>query len=170
VSGFAEALPFVLRMEGGYADDPVDRGGATNRGVTQATYDAYRASQGLPPRPVREITDEEVEHVYHERYWTAAKCDALPWPASAVVFDSAVNHGVGRAARMLQEALGVKVDGIIGPVTLAAAGTADPHQLVNEMLWVRVDFYYRISNGDQVKFLRGWLRRLLHLRKEARAA
>ena len=33
------------------------------------------------------------------------------------------------------------------------------------MLWARVDYYYSISRGNQIKFLRGWLRRLLHLRK-----
>lgn len=168
MSGFATALPFVLRMEGGYVNDPVDRGGTTNKGITQRTYSAWLTNQGRPSRPVREITDEEVEQIYHLCYWSAAKCDALPWPASAAHFDAAVNHGVARAARMLQEALGVKVDGIIGPVTLAAAGSADTQQLVNAMLWIRVDFYYRITAGDQVKFLRGWLRRLLHLRKEVR--
>lgn len=166
MSGFTTALPFVLRMEGGYVNDPVDRGGATNKGITQATYSSWLSTQGRPSRPVREITDEEVEQIYHLCYWLPAKCDALPWPASAAVFDAAVNHGVSRATRMLQEALLVKVDGIIGPATLAAAEGADPHQLVGELLWVRVDFYYRISRGDQVKFLRGWLRRLLHLRKE----
>lgn len=170
MSGFREALPFVLRMEGGYVHDPDDRGGATNKGVTQGTYDAWLESVGQPSRSVRELTDDEVEAIYHGRYWVEAKCDALPWPVSAAHFDAAVNHGVGRAKRMLQEALGVTADGIVGPVTLAAAAAADPAELMNGMLWIRVDFYYRISRGNQLKFLRGWLRRLLHLRRGVASA
>ena len=42
MSGFVQALPVVLRFEGGYADHPNDPGGATNKGITQAVFDAYR--------------------------------------------------------------------------------------------------------------------------------
>ena len=61
MSGFAQALPVILKHEGGYVTDPVDRGGATNFGVTQATYDAWRASVREKVRPVKEITTDEVE-------------------------------------------------------------------------------------------------------------
>ncbi len=163
MSGFAQALPVILRFEGGYVNDPVDRGGATNKGVTQATFDRWLTSSGEATRPVKEITDDEVEAIYHRDYWLAAKCDALPWPVSLAHFDAAVNHGVGRACRLLQEALDVPADGIVGPKTLAAAAAADPRSLVNRLLWVRLGFYHTISEGNQVKFLRGWLRRVLHL-------
>ena len=74
---FAAALPFILRWEGGFVDDPDDRGGRTNKGVTQAVYQAWRADQGLPGQDVRQISDEEVASIYYERYWLTAKCDAL---------------------------------------------------------------------------------------------
>lgn len=165
MSGFKQALPFVLRMEGGYVDDPDDRGGATNFGITQATYDAWRESVDQDRRPVRQITRGEVEMIYHARYWRAAKCDALPWPLSAAHFDAAVNHGVERAGKLLQEALGVTVDGIIGPQTLGAVESSDVARVLRDLLWIRLDFYYRISTGTQIKFLRGWLRRMIHLRE-----
>lgn len=168
MSGFAQALPIVLSAEGGYSSDPRDRGGETNFGVTQATYHEWLDSIGERRRPVRDITPEEVERVYHARYWLAAKCDALPWPVSAAHFDAAVNHGVGRAVRMLQEVLGVAIDGVFGPVTMAAAEGVDPGELVNDLLWIRIAFYQRISRGDQVAFLRGWLARILELRKGLR--
>ncbi len=170
MSGFARALPFVLRMEGGFVNDPHDPGGATNRGVTQSTYDAWRRSKGEPVRPVKEITSDEVEAIYHERYWLAAKCDALPWPVSLAVFDAAVNHGVGRAVRLLQDAAGVPVDGMIGPKTLGAIAALPPRELLERMFWGRVEFYVTISEGPKAKFLRGWVRRVLHLRTEACAA
>lgn len=167
MSGFRQALPVVLGVEGGFVDNPNDRGGATNFGVTEAVYHDWLRSQGLPIRPVREITLEEAEQLYHLNYWLLAMCDALPWPVSLSVFDAAVNHGVGRAKRLLQEALCVKVDGIIGPVTLAAAEGADPRWLANDILWLRVALYRDISaDPTQLGFLRGWLGRMLHLRKE----
>jgi len=167
VSGFAQALPMVLTFEGGYVDDPVDRGGATNFGVTQAAYDRYRTSIGQPTQPVKEITDAEVAAIYERDYWRASHCDSLPWPASLAHFDAAVNHGPLRAAYMLQEALGVAADGKVGPKTLAAVASIDPRVLMERLLWIRVRFYQSISAGDQIKFLRGWLARVLELRKVA---
>lgn len=167
MSGFATALPVVLGVEGGFSDHPNDRGGATNFGVTESVYHDWLRSMGRPIRPVRDITLEEAEQLYHRDYWVEAKCDALPWPVSLVVFDSAVNHGVGRARRLLQEALCVKVDGIIGPVTLAAAAGADARWLVNDILWLRVGLYRELAaDRTQLGFLRGWLARLVHLREE----
>lgn len=168
MSGFVQALPIVLRMEGGYVDDPDDRGGATNFGITQKTYDSWLKSNALASRPVKLVTREEVEAIYFVRYWISGKCDALPWPLSAAHFDACVNHGLYRAAKQLQEALGVKVDGQIGPKTLAAVAGCDMHRLLEDLRWVRLDFYYLIAKGKQVKFLRGWLRRMIHLREATR--
>jgi lysozyme family protein len=61
---FAAALPFILRWEGGFVDDPDDRGGRTNKGVTQAVYQAWRADQGLPGQDVRQINDQEVASIW----------------------------------------------------------------------------------------------------------
>lgn len=165
MSGFYQALPIVLKMEGGYVDDPDDRGGATNYGITQNTYDVWNGSRNQTKRPVREITKDEVEQIYHERYWLEGKCDAIPWPLSAAHFDACVNHGVHRAARMIQEAAGVATDGKLGPISIGAIQGAKPTKLLEDLLWIRLDFYYLISKGSQLKFLRGWLRRTIHLRE-----
>lgn len=167
MTSFDRALEFVLRAEGGYVNDPLDRGGATNMGVTQKTYDDYRASKGLKPLPVKQITSLEVEDIYRERYWDVCGCDTLPWPVSLVVFDAAVNHGPSRARQILQAAVKIPVDGIIGPRTRAAIDATPADTLVNSFLWHRLEFYKSISVGDQQKFLRGWLTRTLHLREAA---
>lgn len=161
MSGFAQALPHVLRVEGGFVDDPDDRGGRTNFGITQNTFDVWNGSKGLRKRDVKDVTPDEVAAIYHERYWVAGKCDALPWPLSAAHFDACVNHGKPNAAKMLQEALGVTIDGKIGPKTLAAVEAADTDDLVDDLLWVRLEFYRSIARGSQEKFLRGWVWRLL---------
>ena len=121
-----DCLRFVLRWEGGYVNHPSDPGGATNKGVTQRTFDSWRLRAGKPRADVRTITDEEVHAIYAVDYWLAAKCDTLPAPLDLVVFDTAVNMGVGRAVRFLQHAVGERDDGEFGPLTreavLAALG------------------------------------------------
>lgn len=102
---FQEALRFTLKWEGGYVSHPQDPGGATNMGITQKTYDAYRQKGGLPPRPVREIAREEVEEIYRG-YWAAIDGDKLPRAMAIAAFDAAVNSGIGRAREWLGAAGG----------------------------------------------------------------
>lgn len=163
---FAHALEIVLHIEGGYVNDPDDRGGATNYGVTQGTYDTWRKAQGLDEAPVSGISSEEVSEIY-KQYWDAVNADTLAWPVSLVMFDMAVNHGPLSAKKILQRTLQVTPDGFVGPVTRDAMQFARPDSLANEILWHRVDKYRRISKGNQQKFLRGWLWRVAHLRQEA---
>jgi lysozyme family protein len=168
VSGFRSALAITLRYEGGYVNDPDDRGGATNYGVTQDTYDAWRIGQGLDVRPVRKIEHTEAQDIYFQSYWIKGNCEALPWPLNAAHFDACVNHGVAGATRILQRAVGVAADGRFGPVTRAAVSAADKDLLFRDMLLERLQFYDDIVDGrpSQVKFLRGWLKRTLRLRKD----
>lgn len=94
---FQRGLRFILQYEGGYANHPADPGGATNKGITQRTYDAWQKKHYQPLRDVRLITDEEVERIYYADYFMAAGCQDMP-PAMAVcVFDTAVNCGVKKA-------------------------------------------------------------------------
>lgn len=168
MSGFADALPVILKFEGGFVDDSDDRGGATNKGITQGTYDAWRRGRGVPTRSVKLLEDGEVLDIYHKGYWMAAKADAVPWPLSVGHFDAAVNHGVTNAWKIMQRALGVADDGIPGPKTLTALQLADPGNLVWEWLKARAAFYARIVQGSpsQAKFLRGWLNRVLDVHRE----
>lgn len=163
---FTKALSLTLGLEGGFVDDPADRGGATNHGITQATYDNYRASLGISLQPVTNITDDEVERIYHDNYWMPGKCDALPEPIDAVHFDSCVNLGVSRAARLLQSAVGVAADGVIGPQTLAAVAAGDPGELASALCDKRAEFYQQIvqARPDQSRFLKGWLNRVQTVR------
>lgn len=167
MSGYLQALPFTLGVEGGFSDEEHDRGGATNYGVTQKVYDAYRLSVGKPRQDVRKITVAEVEHIYMRDYWLPGHCDALPWPASRAHFDACVNHGVRAAIKILQRAVGVTDDGDFGPKTQAAVDAAA--SLTDDLLWMRLSYYSAIVAKDktQLKFLRGWLNRTIQLRRAA---
>ncbi len=168
---FDDALAFTLAWEGGYVNDPDDPGGATNRGITQRTYDAWRAAHGHPKADVRHISDAEVRAIYKERYWWPAGCHQYGLPMAPVVFDSAVNCGVKRAVRWLQRLIGARPDGIVGPETRAkfraAAASRDLYELASDYIDIREDYYVKLagSRPEMAKFLKGWLNRTAALRQ-----
>ena len=167
-SRFATCLAWLTSpaIEGGYVNDPADRGGATNHGVTQATYDRFRDARNLAHRPVREITMIEVADVYRIDYWDVCRCDDLPIPLDLVVFESAVQHGAGRAVKWLQQVIGTVPDGQCGPKTLYAVhDRALKHQLpdvIDGYLDIRAAYYAKIIANDpsQRKFRNGWENRM----------
>lgn len=161
---FDKALDLILIFEGGFADHPNDPGGATNYGITQAVYDAYRK------RSVKKITQDEVKDIYHRNYWIDSRADLFDEykPNLAVVhFDSAVNCGNHQAALFLQRALGVKDDGLIGKNTLKAIQACDEAKTIRLYLNHRLVFYRHISMTKPAlkTFLRGWEIRLKKLAK-----
>lgn len=99
---FDKMLKFVLLREDGYSNNPNDKGGETNKGITYQTYNSYRKSRGLSPRSVKYITDEEVRDIYYNNYYKASGADKIQNPKlAAYVFDTAVNMGVSRAKEFL---------------------------------------------------------------------
>lgn len=161
---FAWSLARILEFEGGYGEDPFDPGGPTNKGITLATYarelgeDVTADSRGRLKAGLEAIPDDLVRRIYARRYWQPAHCPDLPPPLAHFHFDAAVNQGVGGAARMLQQALGVTVDGEIGPLTLAAARTASPREILTRYVDIRRNRYRALSHFW--RFGRGWLARV----------
>lgn len=155
---FAACLSFVLRSEGGYSDDPADPGGATNHGITQATFSAWLHRHGSADRSVRTVTPDEVSAIYRADYWDAVRGDDLPAGVDYAVFDFAVNSGVSRAAIYLQEIVGVDPDGKIGPLTLAAVAKDDPTYLITKLCAMRLGFLKRLSTWP--RFGKGWTNRV----------
>lgn len=166
---YKKSLSFVLRWEGGYVNHPNDKGGATKKGVTQSTYNYYRSRVGLQTQSIRDITDREVEQIYKEQYWLAAKCDLISQssPHLAIAhMDWAVNAGVGRAIKTLQYCIGTTVDGVWGPYTSKAfASVANKSERLNCYLQRREQLYRRWGRGSQSVFLQGWLNRLNDLKQ-----
>jgi lysozyme family protein len=163
---FEKALPFVLRWEGGYVNHPADPGGATNKGVTQKVYSNWLRRQGRADADVRNLGDADMAAIYEDGYWTPAHCAELPAPLDQVQFDTAVNMGVGRAVRFLQEAVGAGVDGGFGPATRKCVEQADSATAVGRYLDIRERFYRNLAEEKPHLgvFLKGWLNRLEALR------
>lgn len=161
-STFKEALTLVLAHEGGYVNHPRDPGGATNKGVTQRVYDAYRKVNGLAAQSVKGISNGEAAAIYKQQYWNAVVGDKLPAGVDYAVFDFAVNSGVARANRYLQLAIGFKggdVDGHLGNKTMAALMDADAAAVVIKLCADRMAFLK--SLGTFETFGKGWTRRVV---------
>ena len=152
---FALAVSGVLRAEGGYVDDPADPGGETKFGISKAAY---------PALDIAALTEDDARAVYRRDYWDACRCDSLPAPLDWLVFDAAVNQGVQAAGKMLQAAVGVRADGQIGPVTLAAARQADVEAPARFMT-LRTMRY--ASSPGWIRYGAGWVKRLFMTMQEA---
>ena len=161
------ALKHVLVHEGGYVNHQKEPGGATNRGVTQRVYDAYRDRHRKPRRSVRAIEADEVADIYKRQYWDAVRGDDLPSGLDYAVFDYAVNSGPRRAAQDLQRELGVAVDGVIGNVTLAAVAKADVYDLIDRLCARRMRFLKALRHWPT--FGKGWTRRVTDVAEIAMA-
>ena len=164
MSGFDKALKFTLKWEGGYSNHPADKGGATNFGVTQKTYDSFRDKSRISRRSVREIVPTEVSEIYCSMFWNPIYAGALPEKIAIAYFDWAVNTGTSRAIKHLQGCLQVAEDGLIGPITLKAMARSHSGTLESFLL-KREAFYRTIGKGKQAVFLKGWLNRLASLRE-----
>lgn len=166
---YPQALKLVLAHEGGFVDHPSDPGGATNRGITWRVYDAYRAKHRLCRQSVKLISDTEVSEIYKSQYWNLSHCDELPAGLDYAVFDTAVNSGIARAVKLLQQTVGVDDDGIVGLVTLAAVRAAaikSEQRLIGEYSIARQHFVEGLSTFKV--FGKGWTRRIVDVETIAR--
>lgn len=143
---FKQALKFVLKWEGGYVNNPNDKGGATNKGITQNTYNSWLKSQGKASKDVRNITDNEAEQIYYKNYWLAAGCDKMSKDFALLAFDTAVNMGVSRVQEFLKAA---------------------QWKYPDKFILARAEKYNEFANvASQRGFLHGWLNRLFDLKEE----
>ena len=169
---FEGALKFVLEAEGGFTDDPDDPGGATNDGIEQTEYDVWRKDLHETLQSVKNITLAEVSTIYRTKYWDAVHGDFLVPKVAYVMFDSAVNNGVGTAIRFMSEVLGVPptytFDNTLSQVYHAwfDKGHTDL-ELAHGILTRRTMKYTQlvVTNPRLSKFLDGWLNRIDSLSK-----
>lgn len=127
-SKFDRAFKHVINVEGVLSTDPRDNGNWTGgrRGVGVLKGTKYGISAAAYPKlDIPNLTLNMARALYHRDYWRAVHADDLPYPWALAAFDMAVNQGVTASARTMQDAVGVLVDGVIGPKTLAAVQRAD---------------------------------------------
>lgn len=163
-ANYPRAIKCVLVHEGGKVDHPKDPGGRTKEGVIQRVYDGYRRRKGQPLRDVWLMTAKERDDIYRVQYWDAIRGDALPAGIDYVVFDGAVNSGPAQSVKWLQRCLGVRVDGVIGEATLAAAERhPNPAALIAAICDRRMAFLKALKTWPT--FGRGWSARVTGVRR-----
>ena len=146
---FDQCFDKLISHEGGYVNHASDPGGETNYGISKRAY---------PSLDIKALTLADAKAIYKRDYWDRAQCDQLPSQLSYLVFDAAVNSGIGQSIRFLQRAVGVADDGSIGPITLSAAKRMDTDSLCARFLGHRLEFMTKLSTFDV--FGKGWARRV----------
>jgi lysozyme family protein len=161
--------PFILRWEGGFVNDPLDRGGATNKGITIGTFRRFYGKEASVEQ-LKQITDDQWLRIFKEGYWNPWKADQIKNQSIAnIVVDWAWASGPVTAIKQVQRILGVVDDGVVGPKTLAAINSADQQTLFAKIHAARLKFVENIvqKNPTQVRFLKGWKNRINAIKFEA---
>lgn len=161
MADFQKYAPKLSKLEGGFSNRKADRGGPTNRGVTLRTFREFYGSDKTVEE-LRNMTDEQWTYIMKSGYWDKCKADEIKSQSVAEFFsDWCVNSGTGMI-RKIQFLLGVKTDGIVGPLTLAAIDKEDPASLFERMKILRKKFVRTIVENDprQIENLDGWINRI----------
>ena len=161
---FEQCLALVLKHEGNFVNHPKDPGGMTNLGVTKKVWEEW-VGHPVDEAAMRALGPSDVAPLYKKNYWDKIKGDQLPAGVDYACFDLAVNSGVGRAAKTLQQALGVSADGAIGPATLDAVEKADARSLATEICDLRLKFLQSLPTFGT--FGKGWTRRVSEVEETA---
>ena len=166
---FARSLAIMRRWEGAWSDHPRDRGGLTRWGISLrflklAGID-FNGDGVVDGRDLSAMTEFQAETIYRDHFWIPARCNDLPAGVDLAVFDCAVNQGMTRARRLLQKALRVDADGILGPKTMVAVWAVRPRWLLMEFMARRAVHYSSLA--IIVVFGLGWFRRLFSIHAEA---
>ena len=172
MASFDAFFPTLLKHEGGFVNDPVDPGGATNKGITMATFQSCaRKYLNIDPTlaNLKALTDAQAGKIYKPLYWDKVRCDDIELQELAnIVFDFQVNAG-GNAAKLLQRVLNdlganppLGVDGDIGEKTIAALRRMDQKEVYRRYKQGRIDYYQDLVDKRPPlgKFLKGWLNRV----------
>ena len=151
---FEQIINDVLLHEGGYVDDPLDKGGETNFGISKRWY---------PHIDIKNLTKNDAVNIYYNDYWIPSKASELPGHLRSTYFDMVVNMGQTTAIRIMQEAINsvqatrIDEDGLIGPETINSANKLSKKRLQA----YRCHFYSKIviAEPTQKRFYYGWFKR-----------
>lgn len=163
---FLPAFGALIRDEGRhFVDHPLDRGGATKFGVTQATLASWR-KHAVTAKDVAQMTMAEARDIYLVFYWAPLRMAEVKSQAVATaIFSLGALCGVHHGSVIAQRAASAAVDGRIGAETLAVINAADPAAYLRALEQAAGDYFAAVvaAHPEQSKFLRGWLSRLHRL-------
>jgi lysozyme family protein len=163
----------IAKREGGYSNNPNDKGKETYCGISRvfhpdwAGWDIIDANAPLKSNEVLKDAQlaQLVKDFYYNEYWLKSKADSFKENRVCLhLFDFSVNAGLSRAAKLLQKVVGAKEDGVIGPATIASVNGSISAGA--KYVQARKDYYTKIGVGTNAEFLKGWLKRVDIVDKE----
>ena len=183
MANFEKALEKVLKHEGGYVNDPDDRGGETYKGISRNNFPewggwGHLATHSFGDPELDSDLSALVSEFYKEEFWDKMYLDRItPEKVSAEIFDTAVNIGIKKSSTFLQQALNVlnreerlfddlKVDGHIGAKTVSSVNLLNANgggfTLLKVLNILQGAYYIDIMTANPVmeKYARGWLKRV----------
>lgn len=162
MNNFNKAFDRVIGHEGGFTDDPRDRGSWTSGicGVGECKGTKYGlAAMTYPTLDIRNLTLDQARAIYKRDWWDKLGMDKYPPALAYQMFDASSNHGSGRAIQFVQKAVGAKADGIIGSKTLAAIDALDKNDLLLLFLAERLQYFTEVKTWKT--YCTGWTRRVV---------
>ena len=158
---FLKAFKRTHISEGGFTEDPNDRGnwtsGQVGLGELKGTMCGISA-MSYPELDIAKLSSKDVEAIYWQDWWVNLEMEQWHPAVAAQLFDAAVNHGMHNTTRMLQRAAGVIDDGIIGDQTRAAVRRLSLEDVLMLFLAERLEFMANIKTFNL--YGRGWSRRI----------
>ena len=154
-------IPIIKRWEGGYSDNPNDRGGATNSGVTLAVYQSVYG-KSKTKNDLKKMTNEQWNYIFTKLYWNKWKADDIKNQSIAnILVDWVWMSGYG-TIKKIQSLFGLTADGIVGNKTISYINSHDQEEVFNKIWNRRKQFYESLvkNNPSQKVFLKGWMNRL----------
>lgn len=170
MTNFEKTMELVMRNEGGYVLHEVehDTGGRTFAGIAENYWPDWEGwdyiDGGNNTSPSNPKMVELVNSFYKENFWNPLRLDGVnDFQTAYSIYDFAVNGGVKTSARLAQKTAGVKEDGKIGAISLAAINDMDGQYFEALFAVYKLDRYMKIigNNHSQAKFAKGWANRTL---------
>ena len=153
--------PFILKWEGGFVYDKDDLGGATNRGVTLATYRSVFGNKKTA-NDLKRMTQAQWGVIFKKYYWDKWKADDIKDQNVANILVDWLWCSGSYGIKIPQKVLGVSIDGIVGTKTIAAINARDGRDLFDTIRQERKDYIDSICQArpQNKKFKKGWLNRI----------
>ena len=157
----------LLRLEGGYVNHPLDRGGPTKYGVILSVWQEHGHDKDgdgdIDAEDIKKLSEGDARYIAKKIFWDYFLADLiLNQSLAEFIVDWGYNSGRKTVAKIVQRLAKVTVDGIVGPQTVTAINCADQELLFNALKIERKVFLNAIvkRRPDQIVFYDGWMNRV----------
>lgn len=160
---FEKAFELVIGHEGGFTDDPDDRGNWTGGRVGEGELKGTKygiSAMSYPHLDIKNLTAEKAMEIYKKDFWDAGRIDEMPSVMRFQFFDAMINHGLRNASKIAQRAVNASDDGYIGPKTLEKMKRAESAEMLANFAAYRILFYTDIKTFS--KYKKGWVKRAVN--------